>query len=77
MTAGFKRLPRKADCCPMTLTHAQAGWEETCRKYSFVERANELDKVVDEAKRAMARGDEPRNLYQWVAPFPRNGNILL
>ncbi|KAK4048112.1 hypothetical protein OIV83_004982 [Microbotryomycetes sp. JL201] len=42
-------------------------WAQTCKKYEFIERANQLDKVVEEAKQAKARGDEPRNMFFYGA----------
>ncbi|KAM0790987.1 hypothetical protein ACM66B_004287 [Microbotryomycetes sp. NB124-2] len=42
-------------------------WAQTCKRYEFIERANQLDKIVEEAKQAKARGDEPRNTFFYGA----------
>ncbi|ORY41756.1 hypothetical protein BCR35DRAFT_311333 [Leucosporidium creatinivorum] len=39
-------------------------WADMCERYSFIERANELDLVVEKAKQAKKEGAAPRNLYQ-------------
>ncbi|KAK4055423.1 hypothetical protein OIO90_003261 [Microbotryomycetes sp. JL221] len=42
-------------------------WQDTCQRYQFVERANELDRIVDIAKQSKVRGDEPKNMFFYGA----------
>ncbi|GAA5870490.1 hypothetical protein JCM8547_004045 [Rhodosporidiobolus lusitaniae] len=39
-------------------------WDDLCRSARFVEKANELDEIVEEAKRRKEAGEEPREVYK-------------
>lgn len=55
-----------------TLLVAQLAWNDLVRTAGFVEKANELDRLIAEAQARKDAGEEPRNLYQCAnVPLPR------
>lgn len=44
----------------------QLAWDDLVRSHRFIEKANELDQLLEDAKGRKERGEPPKNLYQCV-----------
>lgn len=45
---------------------SQLAWNDLAQSADFVAKANELDRLLDEAKQRQAAGQPPRNAYEYV-----------
>lgn len=47
----------------------QLAWNDLAQSADFIAKANELDRLLEDAKARKARGEAPRNAYECVRPL--------